>query len=330
MSQNETVQISVVIPVYNGAQFLEPLIRNLSAQTRKNFEVVFINDGSKDESKEILDQLDPEQWGFPIRVIHQENKGVSAARNVGLYAAEGKYVCFVDVDDLIAPDYMEILYDALQTTGLRVAAGHITRDEQELYHGEPVKAQTVSSTDFLRQFLYTGIRYSVCACMFEKSCLTERQLCFPEGYRYSEDVYVLWQLFAAEKGVAEVPRKLYYYCDNPYSAMNRGIDLRRMDAITLMRQLEPIIAKLNPEFSAEFDRYVVARHHWSILWQAAGRLNTYKEFKEYSAHFEMKAELKKLFHYPESRISLSSRLYVFWPAMYYILLKCYMKISNRK
>lgn len=319
--------VSIVIPVYNGAAFIPNIVECLKRQTRKHFEVVFVNDGSTDNSKEVLTSLQETPLPFSLTVIHQENGGVSAARNTGLSAAKGKYICFIDADDQISNDYLQVLYDAIETTGLRVAVGNITRDQADLVCKEAPSLQKYSSTEFLREFLYRGIRFSVCACMFDRSCFDDG-LCFPVGFRYSEDVFLLWQLFARESHIVEVQRKIYYYYDNPNSAMNKGIDLKRMDAIRLMQKLEGILAELAPEFSPEFNQYAVARHHWSILWQAAVMLKDYQAFREYSGHFKMKPELKKLLKYPEKRISLSSALYVCSPRIYYHVLRLYVKLRT--
>lgn len=319
-------KISVIIPVYNGAAFLPALAEMLKKQTLQDFEAVFVNDGSADATKETLDGLLREK-PFAMTVIHQENGGVSAARNKGLAAANGRYICFIDADDRIAEDYLQVLSDTIEATDLRIAVGNITRDPADLLRRDAVPVRTYASTEFLREFLYRGIRFSVCACMFDRSCF-DNGLCFPVGFRYSEDVYLLWQLFAGEPQIAEVPRKLYYYYDNPNSAMNKGIDLKRMDAIRLMEKLERILAELAPEFSPEFNQYAVARHHWSILWQAAVMLKSYKAFKEYAGHFEMKPALKKLLNYPEKRISLSSALYLRSPRIYYHMLRLYVTLRK--
>lgn len=323
-----TVAISVIIPVYNGAGFIPNILECLKAQTLQNFEVIFVNDGSQDNTFEVLNQIDDNQFFFDCVVVHQENGGVSAARNRGIRQARGEYICFIDADDQISSDYLEVLYDALQTTGLRVAVGNITRDVEKLRWTGRFELREYSSLEFLREFLYRGIRFSVCAGMFARDCFSADR-CFPVGFRYSEDVYLLWQIFASESGIVEVERPIYYYYNNPRSAMNAGIDLRRLDAIVLMKKLEPIIAELNPNFSPEFTRYVVARHHWSILWQAATMLDNYQAFQEYSSHFEMKKELKKLLHYPEPRIALSSAIYIFWPRLYYFLLRLYIKLKKQ-
>ena len=73
--------------------------------------------------------------------------------------------------------------------------------------------------------------------------------------------------------------------------MNKGMDVGRLDAIYLMKKLEEILPELNSEFAPQFKKFVVARHHWSILWQAAIRIDGYKNFVAYCKHFEMKKEI---------------------------------------
>lgn len=330
MGRKDKTRISVIVPVYNGAAFIPGLVECMKKQNMEAVEVVFVNDGSRDESGAILDELLDQELPFSCQVIHQKNSGVSAARNRGLDAARGAYISFVDVDDLIAPDYLRTLYQAIQDTGKQIAVAHITRNPAELTEGKQMEVKTVPSTEFLRKFLYQGIRYHICACMFARACFEHRGVRFPKGYRYSEDVFVLWQVFAGVDAVAEIEQHLYCYVDNPLSAMNAGIDIRRMDAIVLMKKLEEILINLNPEFAIEFNQYAVARHHWSILWQAAAKLDTYSKFREYSDHFEMRSELKKLLKYPEKRVCLSSMAYMASPALYYYSLRAFFTLKNMK
>lgn len=322
---NNKKDISVIVPVFNGADYIDGLIQNLTEQTYKDFEVIFVNDGSTDLTAQKLGAIRYEKLSLKISVIHQENSGVSAARNRGLSAASGEYVCFIDADDIISCDYLELLRNAIRQSGTNVVMGYITRDEQELRQRAEKSVQIFDKEAFLREFLYRGIRFSICAAMFSKSCFEKNNLRFPEGYRYSEDVYLLWQLFSDEEKVALLPCPIYYYYDNPASAMNRKIGLDRKQAIELMEKLEPVMQKNAPAFGAEFCQFAVARHYWSILWQAACMLGSFGAFKEYVGHFEMKRELCKLFSYPQRSISWSARLYCLYPRVYYHLIRLYKR-----
>lgn len=101
---------SIIIPVYNVEDYLEECLQSILEQTYKNYEVILIDDGSKDRSKEICDQYS-KRYGN-IKVIHEKNAGVSCARNLGLEKSKGKYISFIDPDDIIEKNFLE---DMLQT-----------------------------------------------------------------------------------------------------------------------------------------------------------------------------------------------------------------------
>ena len=118
MEQNPPV-ISVIIPVYNAERYLRECLTSLVNQTFRAYEIIAVNDGSTDGSLAILRHF---QKDWPqLRVIDQENGGVSAARNVGMAAARGEYLGFMDADDTVAPNYLERLYRTCVVTGAEVS-----------------------------------------------------------------------------------------------------------------------------------------------------------------------------------------------------------------
>ena len=117
--------VSIIIPVYNSENFIPKCLDTiLNQETKYDYEVICINDGSKDHSGEILKQY---QDKYPERLIvfEQENQGISAARNKGIILANGEYVGFIDNDDTVAPDYIEhILHRAKETEADIVQCGY--------------------------------------------------------------------------------------------------------------------------------------------------------------------------------------------------------------
>lgn len=99
------MKVSVIIPVYNVEKYLESCLESIKSQTFTDYELILINDGSTDESVAIMRRY--AKTDARIRIIPQSNRGVSAARNLGLSVAEGDYVLFVDSDDTILPDALE-------------------------------------------------------------------------------------------------------------------------------------------------------------------------------------------------------------------------------
>ena len=103
--------ISIVVPIYNVEKYLEKCINSIIIQTYKNIEIILVNDGSTDSSGKICDiylKIDKR-----IKVVHKKNGGLSDARNVGIENAKGKYIAFIDSDDFLDSDFIEILYNLI-------------------------------------------------------------------------------------------------------------------------------------------------------------------------------------------------------------------------
>ena len=106
--------VSVIVPVYNIEKYVDACISSITDQTYKNIEIIIVDDGSVDDSGRLSDEW--EKRDHRIKVIHQENKGLSAARNVAMRICTGEYLIFVDGDDVISNDMIESLYQASQKT----------------------------------------------------------------------------------------------------------------------------------------------------------------------------------------------------------------------
>ena len=103
--------VSVIIPNYNHAQYVGDAIRSVLAQTYRNYEIIVVDDGSTDNSRETVSQFDDQ-----VQYIYQKNAGLSAARNTGIKASKGSLIGVLDADDMYEPDYLSTLVSALQET----------------------------------------------------------------------------------------------------------------------------------------------------------------------------------------------------------------------
>ena len=109
---NENPLVSIIVPVYNGETFLKECVDSILNQTYKNIELILINDGSKDNSAQIINEYAKKDER--VVAIHQENSGVCASRNNGLRNTHGEYICLIDQDDYVFPDYISYLYTLIK------------------------------------------------------------------------------------------------------------------------------------------------------------------------------------------------------------------------
>lgn len=214
--------ISVIVPVYNTKEYLPQTMSSLLAQSYSQLEIILVDDGSPDGAGEVCDAL--AGTDARIRVIHQENRGVSAARNRGLEVAAGDYMGFVDSDDELLPTMYETLLTHLMESGSDLAACNTvmrTADGQESLSVPAYESQVITGREAFREMQYLRkIDSSPCNKLFRRELIGE--LRFTEGLKLYEDYEFLCQLFFRAQRVALCGEALYIYEQREGSAMQGG------------------------------------------------------------------------------------------------------------
>lgn len=209
------MRLSVIIPVYNAEAYLEKCVESVMAFPCEK-EVILVDDGSRDHSSEICDQFQVSsfkfQFSYPseIKVIHQENKGVSAARNAGLDVATGDFVWFVDSDDEALRPVMDYGLWVMSDEAKLVIFGFVWEENG-------VAKSFGASKD--------EIPYNLWRCWFNRKAIEDAKLRFTVGRKYAEDQEFILQFLVDCKinsGIIEaINEPLYYYTLRPGSAMTK-------------------------------------------------------------------------------------------------------------
>ncbi len=206
-------KISIIVPVYNVEKYIRDSLNSALAQTYKNIEIILIDDGSKDSSGKICDEY--KQKDSRIKVVHQKNKGLSGARNVGLDNATGKYIMFLDPDDLYETDSCEKLYNYIEKTNSDFVIGNYinmsengTKWENPVFDKNKYLEFKLSIEDYTNSF-YT-LNSSVCNKIFRKSFLDDIQIKFVEKLP-AEDAIFTTYCFIKSKNVYFIPEIVYNY-----------------------------------------------------------------------------------------------------------------------
>lgn len=203
--------ISIIVPVYNVEKYLCECIDSICAQTYQNLEMILVDDGSADSCASLCDSY--AEKDSRIKVIHQTNKGLSAARNKGYEASNGKYIAFVDADDTISDIYIETLYNLITQNTAQIAVCAYTRTPNEL-KTKTALDYTLTAERMLRE--WHGKRKSIETVAWNK--LYSRQIfeafrdgkIFPEGKTH-EDIYTSHLFINNVENIAITTKKLYYY-----------------------------------------------------------------------------------------------------------------------
>lgn len=218
-SNNGNPKVSVVIPVYNVERYVGKCLSSLVEQTFTDFEVIAVNDGSRDGSLAILRSFE-ERYPF-ITVINQNNQGMSAARNAGMAIARGEYLCLVDSDDFVATTFLEELYNACEQTGSDIACCYyyFRFVENNFLFEYPFRCRGIlNRTQVMNKLLRdVQIQSLVWNKMYKRSLFTDNGISFPT--MCFEDMAVSHKIFAHVNQVVVLDRPLYYYNQRPGSTL---------------------------------------------------------------------------------------------------------------
>lgn len=219
-------KVSVIVPVYNAAQYLQDAIDDLLMQSLQEFEIIFVNDGSIDESEKILENAMKKD--ARVKIINQENHGAGAARNTGLRAATGEYLLFLDADDRFEAELLEKAYEKAVETKAEIvvfegdAFDCVTGKKSEMpwllegeKYGKFFSAECVLDAEMKADIVYSFTNSTVWNKLFLRKFVIANSLLFQEIYAVDCMYFVMIALVKA-KSIAILQRKLVHYRkDNP-------------------------------------------------------------------------------------------------------------------
>ncbi len=203
-------KVSIIVPVYNSEKFLDKCLNSLMAQTLKEIEIICVNDGSTDNSLKILQNY--AQKDERVKIISQENKGLSAARNTALKTAIGKYIGFLDSDDFFASDFLEKLYFSAEKENADVAVSNIIRINKEKKENMLIydKEKIAEKTDDIFKLLTIPKNCYVCNRIYRRDFILNNCLYFKEGVVFEDIIWSTVMASKAKKAVSVIGANYYY------------------------------------------------------------------------------------------------------------------------
>lgn len=222
--------ISVIIPVYNVEKYVYETIKSVVNQNFSKYEIIIINDGSKDKSLKIIEEyLSKENVEYTI--INQTNQGLSAARNRGIKEAKGNYICFIDSDDIIQSSHLYTLFTLAENNRLQVVHSNFEMTRENNREGsiiEDYQEKVFSKYETIEYAIRRKPAVLVCGFLLKRDFVIEKNLWFNEKLRFGEDSDYIWRvLFECEK-VGFTNKSTYKYLQRDNSIM-RSISNSQME-----------------------------------------------------------------------------------------------------
>ena len=256
------MKLSIIVPVYNAEKYLHKCVDSILAQTMEDFELILVNDGSKDNSLSIMEEY-RNKYPEKIKTLSLENGGQGRARNHGISIAQGEYLGFVDSDDYIETEMYEKLINAAENEGADIAVCSIKQafddGSSSTYvswrKGEPLFAAGSCCDKVFRRELIGDVRY-------------------PEGLWYEDFCFSAKMIMRSEK-IAFVDEALYVYRCGQVSTMNNSNTLKNLDIVRIMTDLK----SFSDAIGAKGFAYLLINH---VLLDAINRVSKH-ETKEREA-----------------------------------------------
>lgn len=251
------MRFSIIVPIYNVEKYLEYCIESLINQSYKDFEIILINDGSKDKSLEICENYKSKD--NRIIVIDQTNKGVSAARNAGITIARGEYILFIDGDDSLLPNALENIDSAIEGDALVIFKYAITDENNNVINDKvDILSNSINSiADLKKDYLCFDHPASACIkCVSNKFFNGEiASIRFNEETGFGEDQIYTCDVYSVSKKVVIVDKALYAYRQRVGSAMNSYKSSRIIDIERYINHIENTV-KVDNLNEKEFKKFI--------------------------------------------------------------------------
>ena len=251
------ILISIIVPIYNVEKYLDKCIDSIINQTYTNLEIILVDDGSPDNCPRICDQ-----WALKdqrIIVIHKPNGGLSDARNAGIDIAKGDYFFFLDSDDWIRKDAIQILYSLLNEKDADISCCGVELKDEEgmsISKWSDENCPTLMDSDqSMEQYLSKISIGSIAWNKLYKAELFE-EIRYPVG-RLHEDEFTTWKLIFKSHRIAYTPECLYYYVQRKGSIVNSGVSIKHFDELSAMEELWNYLEK---EKKIQLLKLIVSRY----------------------------------------------------------------------
>lgn len=237
--------VSIIVPVYNAEKYIRRCLDSIIGQTVYDIEIILVNDGSRDNSMVVLQKYAENDQR--IKVISQTNKGVAAARNMGLKSAEGDYILYVDSDDWIEPDAIECLLNRMnEDTDIVFCSSDHAETPENVQRGSHAECEVWDHDrqllEFVRHKRMTGMLWN----KLIRRCLTDG-ISFNEKTGYGEDAEFLWKVIKKSRKMVITNEVLYHHVLEDTSISHSSFSEKKFSAIPVWEAINEEVEKQYPE-----------------------------------------------------------------------------------
>lgn len=321
--------VSIVVPAYNVSEYLDYCVQSLIAQTYDNIEILLVNDGSTDQTGDICDAY--AEKDSRIHVLHKSNGGVSSARNMGIENAKGQFIMFVDGDDWLNSDAVELLLNRILETKADICfCNSYYKDEDTVCVATTFDTEdsVVPAIDIAKRHLHYSFIASPCLsiCRFPLVSPSKTGI----HPKFSEEIHTLedWEynfrLILSAKEISILSTPYYHYRTNEGSASKSPLNKRKMSCFLIPHSVEKFVSKHNLPLSEDVKFVpIFLLYHMLVIYSGNG-------YVEKTISKLRKIAIQNLGYVLKTpNVALRYKIYVLMAAVHPILFKVLYNLKNK-
>ena len=228
----KNIKVSVIVPVFNTSQYISKTLDSIISQDFENFELIVIDDGSTDNSLEIINNK-LKNCNISHKIIHQENAGVSVARNRGIDESIGEYIVFVDGDDYISNNHLSNLYNGKTDFSL---TQFVKKDGDKLSNPHVYSKDIISTDEFIKMELNMQIPFNFFQLIYKSDIIKDNNIRFTPGVVYGEDTEFALKTLSFGDKIAISNEVTYFYVQHSQSAIKTS-EFKRFGVVNVFENL---------------------------------------------------------------------------------------------
>ena len=257
--------VSIIVPVYQIEKYIKNCLDSILHQTYPNIEIILIDDGSTDSTGKICDeyQLKDDR----IKVIHKMNEGVAIARNVGIQMSKGEFLTFIDGDDYVISNYIELLVNSINTSNsdMSLTNSQVISENTDINYSQVSgSVRELNDLELLRELMSMKIIHNISGKMFKRDIFG--QILFTPNKKYAEDLEVIYKYVLKIKKATYINVKAYFYLIRQDSAMQKGFDKNQMIEISTIEEIMELVVKKYPTLNIEAQGRCIYSYFAILRW----------------------------------------------------------------
>jgi len=314
-------EVSVIIPVYGVEKYIKKSIESICNQTFSDYEIIIVDDSTPDDSVKIAKRILTDS-GVDYRYFWKENGGLADARQYGIERASGKWITFLDSDDVVDPHYIEVLHSLVtrERADVGIVSYRTTKelDDYPSMYDETKEPYTLQQNQVLNLFLTRKFKPILPAFIIKNSFIKDNNIMNAPHCRFSEDDYYMWQLFYALDKVAVSDMELYNYVQRGSSISHSS----KSDNIMTGYNAFINLIGSHPEWANIFDKteYIIPRWVLGAL-RSTATISKYDVFLSVANRMNYKTCMKQLNGFPEIKAKILSKMFLLSPRLFYSVVR---------